>query len=51
MAAMKAYTQDTGGEWGVLLAAVATPLAGRDQSGPYPMAMRHQYPERRSDEV
>jgi hypothetical protein len=45
--------QDTGGEFGVLLAAVATPPAGRDQSGPYPNghrfarlspAIRHQYP-------
>ncbi len=45
--------KDTGGELGVLHAAVATPPSGRDQSGPYPRghrfarlsaAMRHQYP-------
>ena len=45
--------KDTGGEWGVLFLAVATPPAGRDQAGPYPRgqrcarlapAIRHQYP-------
>jgi hypothetical protein len=44
---------DTGGELGVLHAAVATPPSGRDQAGPYPRghrfarlsaAIRHQYP-------
>src|SRR5579859_2553070 len=43
---------DTGGELGVLHVAVATPPAGREQSGPYPSghrcarlsaAIRHQY--------
>jgi hypothetical protein len=31
--------KDTGGEWGVLFLAVATPPAGRDKSGSYSLAI------------